>query len=173
MNLLHSTPQFHRPRSPTPFRNSPRLFIFTVRSSLLPTPLQNSKYKKELQAAVNIVQKACRLCVDVKKSLFSSQGRILEKKDQTPVTVADFGVQALISFELGKLFPSIPLVAEEDSAFLRTSSLADIVVSVVNDQMEDGDGLLMKEDVLKAIDRGGKDAFSFGANPATYWVSLM
>lgn len=39
----------------------------------------------------------------VKQSLFSSDGRILEKNDQTPVTVADFGVQALIS--LGNSFP--------------------------------------------------------------------
>lgn len=33
----------------------------------------------------------------VKSSLFSSDGRIIEKNDQTPVTVADFGVQALVS----------------------------------------------------------------------------
>jgi 3'(2'), 5'-bisphosphate nucleotidase len=33
----------------------------------------------------------------VKSSLFSTDGKVLEKNDQTPVTVADFGVQALIS----------------------------------------------------------------------------
>lgn len=33
----------------------------------------------------------------VKSSLFSSDGRIIKKNDQTPVTVADFGVQALVS----------------------------------------------------------------------------
>lgn len=33
----------------------------------------------------------------VQKSLFSSDGNIIEKIDQTPVTVADFGVQALVS----------------------------------------------------------------------------
>lgn len=33
----------------------------------------------------------------VKKSLFSGDERILEKNDQTPVTIADFGVQALVS----------------------------------------------------------------------------
>lgn len=38
----------------------------------------------------------------VKRSLLSGDGRILEKNDQTPVTVADFGVQALIS--LGKFY---------------------------------------------------------------------
>lgn len=33
----------------------------------------------------------------MKASLFFSDGRIVEKNDQTPVTVADFGVQALVS----------------------------------------------------------------------------
>lgn len=28
-----------------------------------------------------------------------------------------------------------------------------------------------EDSVLKAIDRGGKDACSFGPNPAKYWVS--
>lgn len=35
--------------------------------------------------------------MQVKKSLYSSEGRIVEKNDNTPVTVADFGVQALVS----------------------------------------------------------------------------
>lgn len=35
--------------------------------------------------------------VQVKRSLFSSEGRVLEKNDNTPVTVANFGVQALVS----------------------------------------------------------------------------
>lgn len=35
--------------------------------------------------------------MQVKASLFSTEGNVLEKNDQTPVTVADFGVQALIS----------------------------------------------------------------------------
>lgn len=33
----------------------------------------------------------------MKSSLFSDDDRILEKNDQTPVTIADFGVQALVS----------------------------------------------------------------------------
>lgn len=33
----------------------------------------------------------------VKRSLFSGGSSIIEKNDQTPVTIADFGVQALIS----------------------------------------------------------------------------
>ncbi|XP_024631860.1 putative PAP-specific phosphatase, mitochondrial isoform X2 [Medicago truncatula] len=110
---------------------------FNVRANL-PFPQQNAKYHKELEAAIDVVHTACRLCVQVKSSLFSTDGKVLEKNDQTPVTVADFGVQALIS-----------LVSAEASSTWKT---------------------LAQDDVLKAIDRGGKDAFVFGSKPATYWV---
>ncbi|XP_017434406.1 putative PAP-specific phosphatase, mitochondrial isoform X2 [Vigna angularis] len=119
-------------------------FSFSVMATL-PLPHQNAKYHKELEAAVDVVQKACNFTLHVQSSLFSTDGKVIEKNDQTPVTVADFGVQALISLELDKLFPSIPLVAEEDSAFLRSRNLA-------------------------AIDRGSKEAFIFGPKPATYWL---
>lgn len=42
-------------------------------------------------------QKWFLVIAQVKSSLFSSDGRIVEKNDDTPVTVADFGVQALVS----------------------------------------------------------------------------
>lgn len=173
MNLLYSSSQIapfrsiHR--SFKPFLN-PSLPFFTIRYSSLPSSIQEAKYHKELEAAVDVVERACRLCVDVKTSLFSSDGRILEKNDQSPVTIADFGVQALVSLELGKLFPAIPLVAEEDSSFLRSNNLADLVTNEVADKTIFGDKSLTDADVLEAIDRGGKDAFEFGAKPATYWV---
>lgn len=71
---------------------------------------------------------------------------------------------------MSKLFPSIPLVAEEDSSFLRSNNLVNAVVGVVTDKATCGDQLL-QDDVLEAIDRGGKDASVFGTKPATYWVS--
>ncbi|GAU36597.1 hypothetical protein TSUD_387480 [Trifolium subterraneum] len=146
---------------------------FNVRSSL-PFPQQNVKYHKELEAAIDVVQNACRLCIQVKSSLFSTDGKVLEKNDQTPVTVADFGVQALISLELSKLFPSIPLVAEEDSAFLRSRNLVDTVLdALVTSEASSTSKTLTQDDVLKAIDRGGKDAFVFGSKPATYWVGIL
>ncbi|XP_015578182.1 putative PAP-specific phosphatase, mitochondrial isoform X4 [Ricinus communis] len=145
--------------------------FFPVRSSL-PFQTHEAKYHRELEAAIKVVERACRLCVDVKRSLFSSEGRIVEKNDQTPVTIADFGVQALVSLELGKVFPSIPLVAEEDSSFVRSNNLVDSVVSVVTDKANSNDKPLKHADVLAAIDRGGKNPIVFGTNPATYWVGL-
>ncbi|KAI7999530.1 hypothetical protein LOK49_LG09G00577 [Camellia lanceoleosa] len=172
MDLLHSSAcgfptihflHLHRPSPPL------RRLGFTVRSSL-PFPDQNAKYHRELRAAVDVVERACRICVDVKKSLLFGDRRILEKNDQTPVTVADFGVQALISLELSKLFPSIPLVAEEDSASLHSKNLVTSVVNTVTDKTSFREKQLTEADVLEAIDRGGKDAFSFGPMPATYWI---
>ncbi|XP_070023905.1 putative 3'(2'),5'-bisphosphate nucleotidase, mitochondrial isoform X2 [Nicotiana tabacum] len=155
----------------TYLRRSPlRPCSAAVRSSMsLPFPEQKAKYYRELEAAVDVVERACRLCIDVKSSLFSNDDRILEKKDQTPVTIADFGVQALVSLEMNRLFPSIPLVAEEDSSFLRSTNLIGSVVDVVVDKATLRDKAT-EDSVLKAIDRGGKDACTFGPKPATYWV---
>ncbi|KAL6657803.1 hypothetical protein ACP70R_005583 [Stipagrostis hirtigluma subsp. patula] len=145
---------------------------------VLPFPEERATHHRELAAAAAAVERACRLCVDVKRSLFSDGRNILEKNDQTPVTVADFGVQALVSLELQRLFPSIPLVAEEDSASLRSSAaddnssevLVEAIFSAVADKVSNSGLPLTQADVLRALDRGGKDAVSFGSNPATYWV---
>nr|BAJ88879.1 predicted protein [Hordeum vulgare subsp. vulgare] len=144
----------------------------------LPFPPDRASHHRELAAAVASVERACRLCVDVRESMLVGDEKILEKNDQTHVTIADFGVQALISFELQQLFPSIPLVAEEDSAFIRSSNAADSnsntlvesISSFVTQKVNNNGPPLTHDDVLRAIDRGGKDAVSFDSNPATYWL---
>ena len=81
--------------------------------------------------------------------------------------------------ELQQLFPSIPLVAEEDSTFLKTSHtddnssnvLIESISSAVTDKVNNSSSTLTHDDVSRAIDRGGKNAVSFDSNPATYWVS--
>ncbi|TYH47836.1 hypothetical protein ES332_D10G026300v1 [Gossypium tomentosum] len=165
LHLLRSPPGvrfFRRHPSPAPLRRR----FFTV-SSILPFAKEKAKYHIELEAAVELVERACSLCIDVQRSLLSD-GRILEKNDQTPVTVADFGVQALVSLELGKLFPSIPLVAEEDSGFLQSQNLVDLVVSAVSDKTSFHEESFSHADVLEAIDRGERT--EFGTKPATYWI---
>ena len=81
--------------------------------------------------------------------------------------------------ELQQLFPSIPLVAEEDSTFLKSSNpddnsgnvLIESISSAVAGKVKNSCSPLTHDDVLRAIDRGGKDVVSFDSNPATYWVS--
>ncbi|KAI3986137.1 hypothetical protein MKX01_027408, partial [Papaver californicum] len=159
--------RFSQPNYSSSLRKSSHILTLTVRSSSFP---HKGKYHRELQAAVDVVEKACRLCVDVKKLLLSTDEKFLEKNDQTPVTVADFGVQALISLELGRLLPSIPLVAEEDSSFLTSNSVVDSIVNSVIDKADSTEKPLTRDVVLQAIDRGGKGGFTFGDRPATYWV---
>jgi 3'(2'), 5'-bisphosphate nucleotidase len=68
--------------------------------------------------------------------------------------------------ELQQLFPSIPLVAEEDSACLRSSNaeesngnaLVESISSFVADTVSNNGSPLSHDDLLRAIDRGDKDA---------------
>lgn len=162
------------------FTRAPRIHRIRSELSFL---AGNVNYRRELEAAVDVVHKACRLCVDVQTQLFQKHGRILEKNDHTPVTVADFGVQALVSMELTRLFPSIPLVAEEDSSQLlldletshqngnnASNSLVEAVTNAVANSSSLQPDLLNYDELLKAIDRGGKETTSLEEEPATYWV---
>ncbi|MGH7370569.1 MAG: 3'(2'),5'-bisphosphate nucleotidase, partial [Candidatus Methylomirabilales bacterium] len=84
-------------------------------------------YERERRVAVDAVRKACRLCQAVRASLVS-QGTIA-KADRSPVTVADFGAQAVVNLALLDAFPDDPIMAEEDAAFLRTSAGAALKAS--------------------------------------------
>jgi 3'(2'), 5'-bisphosphate nucleotidase len=108
-------------------------------------------YESERQVAVEAVIKACRLCQIVRRSLVSAE--TIAKKDKSPVTVADFGGQAVVSAELTAAFPDIPMVGEEDAGHLRTEAGAELkakVVQQVNAILPE----LSQEQVLAAIDYG-------------------
>ena len=77
-------------------------------------------YDWECEVAVEAVREAARLCVDVRKSLVGA----MEKEDRSPVTVADFGSQALVCRHLKSVFPNDPIVAEEDASVLRGAEQA-------------------------------------------------
>ena len=86
-------------------------------------------YEAERQVALEAVVEAAQLCQAVQAELASAG--TLEKSDRSPVTVADFGAQALICRRLGAAFPNDPIVAEEDSADLRDSSRVALLDSVL------------------------------------------
>ena len=52
---------------------------------------------------------------------------VLDKKDKSPVTVADFGSQAVVCRALAEAFPDDPVIAEEDSTELRPPENAAIL----------------------------------------------
>ncbi|MFI5342321.1 MAG: 3'(2'),5'-bisphosphate nucleotidase [Candidatus Methylomirabilales bacterium] len=70
----------------------------------------------EVQFALEAVRRASHLTQQVQAELI---GASLSKSDRSPVTVADFAVQALVGGLLAAAFPNDPLVAEEASTELR------------------------------------------------------
>lgn len=74
-------------------------------------------FRKEEQVALAAVIEAARLCADVRAEMVGADA--LEKGDRSPVTVADFGSQALVCQRLIEAFPDDRIVAEEDATDLR------------------------------------------------------
>jgi 3'(2'), 5'-bisphosphate nucleotidase len=74
-------------------------------------------YEQEKQAAIEAVTQAARLCVAVQNDLVKVGA--LEKNDKSPVTIADFGAQALVCRHLTVNFPGVIIVGEEDSSDLQ------------------------------------------------------
>lgn len=108
-------------------------------------------YEKEAALALNAVRKACRLTQSVQAALVTAD--TLSKKDKSPVTVADYGVQAVVSHLLAAQFPNDPLVAEEDAHDLQKPENAEIL-SRVCEHAAAIDRTLTPDAVVKAISRG-------------------
>ncbi|MBP7865137.1 MAG: 3'(2'),5'-bisphosphate nucleotidase [Acidobacteria bacterium] len=70
----------------------------------------------EREFALRVVRTACRVCRVVQAGLETSD--TAAKEDRSPVTVADYAVQALVSHGLGLDFPGDALLAEESAAGL-------------------------------------------------------
>jgi len=91
-------------------------------------------YERECEVAVAAVERASRLCRAVQASLVSEES--MAKRDKSPVTVADFGAQAVVTHALRQAFPDVPLVGEEDAHELRdpdNAPLRDRVVEAVGE----------------------------------------
>lgn len=74
-------------------------------------------YELEKQIALTAVIRAAELCARVRADLVDLGP--LEKEDHSPVTVADFGAQALACELLTGAFPGDVIVGEENSAALQ------------------------------------------------------
>ena len=109
-------------------------------------------YEVERRVAVEAVRKACSLCSEVQTAHLS--GGVINKEDRSPVTVADFGAQALVSDLLAATFPEIPLVSEENSSPLRDPSNHKLRDGVVGYLHRFSPHLKDEDSIFKAIDRG-------------------
>ena len=114
--------------------------------------------EKELAVGIAAVRAAAQLCRSVQQDL---AGTALEKNDRSPVTVADFGSQALICQALHAAFPHDAIMAEEDAAALREASNHKILHSVLSQlQQASSQRAAIDVDGLCAlIDRGRTRSF--------------
>ncbi|MEA2102691.1 MAG: 3'(2'),5'-bisphosphate nucleotidase [Thermodesulfobacteriota bacterium] len=105
-------------------------------------------YDKELAVALDAVEKASMICRQVQKTIADTD--TIEKTDRSPVTIADFGSQAIIDFMIRQAFVHDAIIGEEDSAVLRSdSAMGKRVVDLVNTQVH-----LDMQGVYEAIDYG-------------------
>jgi len=111
------------------------------------------EYSQERAAALKAVEKACRLCMKVQAELVNEE--TINKKDKSPVTVADFAAQALIIHELTRQFPEYPFIAEEDSATLKSQpGTKDKVVESVKQFLPE----ITEDQIMTAIDKGNNES---------------
>jgi 3'(2'), 5'-bisphosphate nucleotidase len=82
----------------------------------------------EVKIALQAMTMASTLCEKVRGKL--AGGESILKSDRTPVTIADYGSQAIICKFIKEAFPRDTIVAEEDSRELRKSIHSKILEQV-------------------------------------------
>mmetsp|Transcript_20718 Transcript_20718/g.39224 ORF Transcript_20718/g.39224 Transcript_20718/m.39224 type:complete len:333 (-) Transcript_20718:698-1696(-) len=108
---------------------------------------------EELATACRAVTIASKLCEAVRSEMTTLQ--TMTKSDRSPVTVADYGSQAVICEMLSKNFPEDPVVAEEDSDDLRLPEMGDQLAKITNHvKLALGESSVSEEDVAGWIDHG-------------------
>jgi 3'(2'), 5'-bisphosphate nucleotidase len=115
-------------------------------------------YLQETQTAVAAVTQAAQLCEAVRRGLAP---QAIEKADKSPVTIADYGAQAIICRALATAFPHDPVVGEEDTADLRQTAP---VLAAVTEQVGKILPGAAEADVLRWIDHGS------GTVARRYWT---
>jgi 3'(2'), 5'-bisphosphate nucleotidase len=118
-------------------------------------------YEAELHAGIAAVRAASRVCRSVQQRLATAEA--LEKKDKSPVTVADFASQAIVCEHLMRALPDDAVVGEEGSEELRKGEQAGLLDAVVREVTPETSATAGQ--VLDWIDRGGA-----AATTDRYWT---
>ncbi len=115
---------------------------------------------QEKQVAIASVTAATQLCQRVRALKPSST---LHKADTSPVTVADFGSQAVICHALAEAFPHDPVIAEED-AFSLQKPESSIILAQITEQVQQILPQITPQDVIDSINWGN------GKLAPRYWT---
>lgn len=132
----------------------------------------STDYSKELNVALLAVQRATILT----KQVFHSHAKgTLNKSDASPVTIGDFGAQALIISAIAANFPDDEIVAEEEAKDLRENAdlkktVWDLVKEAkLDDQAAEktlGGPIDSDDRMLEVLDKGA----SKGGNKGRIWA---
>jgi len=107
-------------------------------------------YAQELAALSGAMVEAAEVCRSIQGKIGGKIGAgMLEKRDRSPVTVADYCSQAMICRALAEAFPRDPIVAEEDTTDLRTEEHRPVLERMHAELPE-----LSIEEILEHIDLG-------------------
>ena len=117
------------------------------------------KLQAELNEAMAAVHRASFMSRSLQKNFLS-----VSKDDKSPVTIADFAVQALVVDALSKAFPEDKFIAEEDSEALRDSDPA-IRGAVLSALQAATSSVWTEERLYSTVDRG-----SFTGKAPRVWV---
>lgn len=112
--------------------------------------LNVAPWDREFDVALAAVRDGVVLACEIRRHIGDTS---FLKADQSPVTIADFAVQALVAHRLGEAFPHDPIVAEEDAASLRAPEKHPVLESVCSAVRRVVPGL-DPTGVLDLIDRG-------------------
>ncbi|CAN1854265.1 PAP-specific phosphatase HAL2-like [Linum perenne] len=143
--------------------------------------MEQDKFSKELEIAVRAVQMACSLCQKVQHDLITkAQDQVQSKDDNSPVTVADWSVQATVSWILCSVLGSsnVSIIAEEDVQSLsktRAAGLLESVVQTVNECLSEASrfGFQPPEsplDALQVLDSISHCTSTRSPRSSTFWA---
>ena len=107
-------------------------------------------WQREFDVALRAVREGATLARDIRQRTGVCA---FLKTDESPVTVADFAVQALVAHRMAEAFPADPLVAEEDAAALRRPAGRAMLQAVLAALQRTAPELTSSR-ILDMIDRG-------------------
>lgn len=128
-----------------------------------------NNYLREAYIAQLAVKRASLLTCKVSEEHLSG----ISKQDSSPVTVGDFGAQAIVINAILKNFPTDEVVGEEDSQLIKEKKIEQFIFDQVN-SIQESDTLNNKElgliespaHLCDSIDKGN----SLGGNSGRIWA---
>jgi HAL2 family 3'(2'),5'-bisphosphate nucleotidase len=110
--------------------------------------------QKEKEIGLQAVSSAMALAGIIQSEMTSRD--TLTKTDRSPVTIADFAVQALICKILSSHFPRLPIVGEEDSLAISKPENRELFAKIIH-YLKKCDAPLEEKEICNCIDLGGRE----------------